>query len=52
MLNLDAKQQQNIVNKMAKAIPKWKEQIENSFMSDTFKEQYKTMILERMNRIQ
>ena len=51
-LMVEEKQQENIFNKMAKALPKWQEMIDRSFMSDEFKEQYKTILTERMNRLQ
>jgi serine/threonine-protein kinase HipA len=49
---LDEKQQQNILNKMKKALPKWEEMIDCSFMSTTFKEAYKLIIKERMQRLE
>ena len=51
-LKLEEKQQENIFNKMAKAMPQWLELIDRSFMSAAFKEQYKTILTERMNRFQ
>ncbi len=51
-LKVKEKQQQNIIKKMVKAIPKWEEQIDRSFMSIAFKKQYKTIITDRMNRMQ
>jgi serine/threonine-protein kinase HipA len=51
-LKVEEKQQANIFNKMAKAMPKWQELIDRSFMSNEFKEQYKTILTERMNRFQ
>lgn len=50
-LKIDEKQQQNIFSKMEKAVPKWMEQIDISFLSDEFKVQYKAIIAERLNRI-
>jgi serine/threonine-protein kinase HipA len=50
-LKLDKKQQENIFNKMGKAKSKWIEQIEISFMSEEFKNQYKQLITERFARI-
>lgn len=50
-LKLDEKQQENIFIKMEKAKSKWMEQIEISFMSDDFKNQYKEIITERFERI-
>jgi len=52
LLKLEEKQQENIFIKMAKALPQWQERIDRSFMSDAFKEQYKTILTERMNRLQ
>lgn len=51
-LKVEEKQQENIFNKMAKALPKWQEMIDRSFLSGPFKEQYKTIITERMSRLQ
>ena len=51
-LKMEEKQQQNIFNKMLKAMPKWEELIERSYMSPAYKEQYKKIITERMNRMQ
>lgn len=50
-LKLEEKQQDMIFNKMAKAWPQWQELIGRSFMSVEFKEQYKSLLKERMNRI-
>ena len=50
-LKLEEKQQEMIFNKMAKAWPRWQEQIDRSFMSIEFKEQYKSLLKERMNRL-
>jgi serine/threonine-protein kinase HipA len=50
-LKVEEKQQQNIFNKMGKALPKWLDLIDKSFLSDDFKEQYKSIIHERLNRI-
>ena len=50
-LKLEEKQQEMIFNKMAKAWPQWQELIDRSFMSVEFKEQYKSLLKERMNRI-
>ena len=49
-LKLEEKQQEMIFNKMAKAWPHWQELIDRSFMSIEFKEQYKTLLKERMDR--
>lgn len=51
ILKVDEKQQQNIFSKMQKALPKWFDLIGRSFLSDDFKEQYKSIIQERLNRI-
>ena len=48
---LDEKQQKNIFNKMKKSESKWMQQIDMSFLSDDFKEQYKAMIQDRLNRL-
>ncbi len=50
-LNIDNKQQQHIFNKLQKALPKWMEQIDRSFLTAEFKEQYKAIVNERLNRI-
>jgi len=50
-LNLGEKQQQNIFNKMEKALQKWLDVIDTSFLSIDFKEQYKAIIQERVNRL-
>ena len=50
-LKLEEKQQEMIFNKMAKAWPHWQELIDRSFMSVEFKEQYKSLLKERMNRL-
>lgn len=50
-LKVDEKQQKNIFNKMAKALPQWQELIDRSFMNDEFKEKYKNILTERMNRL-
>ena len=50
-LKVEKKQQENIFNKMGNAMPKWLELIDRSFINDTFKEQYKTILSERMNRL-
>lgn len=49
-LHLDEKQQQNIFNKMVKALPKWVDLIDISFLSDEFKDLYKAIIKERLDR--
>ncbi len=50
-LKLEEKQQENIFKKMAKLLPQWEELIDQSFMSDEFKEQYKSILSERMKRL-
>jgi serine/threonine-protein kinase HipA len=50
-LKLDVKQQENIFIKMEKAKSRWMEQIEISFMTDDFKNQYKQIVTERFDRI-
>ena len=49
---LDAVQQTNIFKKMQKAVPKWLAFIDISFLTDEFKTQYKTLILERCTRLE
>ncbi len=51
-LQVKKKQQQNIFNKMTKTMPLWMNQIDNSFLSDDFKERYKKIMKERTNRLQ
>jgi serine/threonine-protein kinase HipA len=50
-LKLDGKQQENIFIKMEKAKQKWIDQIDISFMTDDFKNQYKQIVTERFERI-
>ncbi|MFZ4708051.1 MAG: HipA domain-containing protein [Bacteroidales bacterium] len=50
-LQVDEKQQQNIFNKMLKALPMWEEQIEISFLSNDSKEMYRQILSERFGRI-
>lgn len=50
-LKLDVKQQENIFIKMEKVKSKWMEQIEISFMTDDFKNQYKQIVTERFETI-
>jgi serine/threonine-protein kinase HipA len=50
-LKVDEKQQQNMFSKMEKALPKWLDAIDESFLSEDFKEQYKSILLERLNRL-
>jgi serine/threonine-protein kinase HipA len=52
IMKVEEKQQQNIFGKMAKALAKWEEQIDRSFMSEAYKENFKTILKERMHRIQ
>ncbi len=49
-LKVEEKQQQNIFNKMEKALRKWVELIDVSFLSVEYKEQYKAIINDRLNR--
>ena len=50
-LNLEAKQQENIFNKMDKARAKWMDFIETSFMSNDFKVALKKLINQRFGRL-
>jgi serine/threonine-protein kinase HipA len=50
-LHVDQKQQQNIFNKMEKAMPEWLKLIDISFLSNDFKEQYRALLHERLTRI-
>lgn len=50
-LKVEEKQQQNIFAKMEKAKAKWMEQIDLSFLSAEYKEQYKKILIERFERI-
>lgn len=50
-LNLEAKQQENIFNKMEKAKDTWLDLIDKSFLSADFKVAYKELIVERFLRI-
>lgn len=50
-LKVEEKQQKNIFNKLAKAMPVWMALIDSSFMSVDFKKQYKTILTERMKRL-
>lgn len=50
-LNLEAKQQENIFNKMVKAKDKWLDLIDKSFLSEDFKVGYKELIAERFSRL-
>jgi serine/threonine-protein kinase HipA len=51
-LKIDAKQQENIFNKMFRALPAWQKMIDCSFMSEEFKESYKSMLNARVQRLQ
>lgn len=50
-LHVEEKQQQNIFNKMLEAAPKWIEFIDSSFLNDDYKERYKEIVFERLDRI-
>lgn len=50
-MNLDAKQQDNIFNKMLKSKSAWIQQIDNSFISEDFKSMYQSLLVERFSRI-
>lgn len=50
-LKVEEKQQENIFNKMVKVLPKWQELIGRSFMSNEFKDQYKFILNERIQRL-
>lgn len=50
-LKVEEKQQENIFNKIAKALPQWQDLIDRSFMSDEFKAKYKNILTERVNRL-
>lgn len=50
-LALDDRQQKNIFNRMAKAFPEWLGGIDRSFMSEAYKDRYKEILSERMDRI-
>lgn len=47
-INVSAKQQENIINKLTKAIPKWEEQINKSFLNDDLKKGYIQIVDERL----
>ena len=51
-LNLEPKQQENIFNKMVKSKAKWFNQIDKSFLTDTFKVDFKNLIENRFSRIE
>ncbi len=48
---VDEKQQQNIFNKIDKALPLWMDFIDVSFLSEGFKQQYKAIINERIGQL-
>lgn len=50
-LGLDTQQQKNIFNKMFKALPKWEEMIDRSFLNAEWKGKYRELIKERFLRI-
>lgn len=50
-LGLNTQQQKNIFNKMFKALPKWEEMIDKSFLNAEWKGKYKVLIKERFRRI-
>lgn len=50
-LQLETRQQENIFAKMASAKEQWLTKIEESFLSDDFKEQYQSILLTRFNRL-
>lgn len=50
-LQLDEKQLENIFKKMLKSKPQWMELINDSFLSDDFKEKYKDLVEERSSRV-
>ncbi len=50
-LKIDEKQQENIFIKMQKSKSKWMERIDISFLSNEFKNHYKSIIDERFNRL-
>ncbi len=50
-LKLEAKQQENVINKMERSKEKWMAFIDMSFLSDDFKVSYKELIRNRFLRI-
>lgn len=50
-LKLSEKQQENIFSKMENSFQNWNNIIEKSFLSNDYKERYKKLVLERVNRI-
>ena len=49
---MDEKVIDNLLKKFIKAIPKWNEWIDVSFLPDEMKGKYKELITERIRRIQ
>jgi hypothetical protein len=50
-LQLDDKQQENIFNKMKKSQSVWMDLIGDSFMTSEFKDNYKTLVEKRFERV-
>ncbi len=50
-LHLDAKQQENIFKKMEKSKSKWMDLIDDSFLSNDFKDSYKELVEARFERV-
>jgi serine/threonine-protein kinase HipA len=50
-LKIDERQQENIFSKMEKAKDRWLLKIDDSFLSDEFKAQYKLLLIERFGRL-
>ncbi len=50
-LKMDERQQANIFSKMEKAKDRWLLKIDDSFLSDEFKAQYKLLLIERFGRL-
>jgi serine/threonine-protein kinase HipA len=50
-LKMDERQQENIFSKMEKAKDRWLLKIDDSFLSDEFKAQYKLLLIERFGRL-
>ena len=50
-LKLDTKQQENIFKKMVTSKTKWVKRIDESFLTDEFKSEYKLLIYKRFNRL-
>ncbi|HMO32911.1 MAG TPA: HipA domain-containing protein [Lacibacter sp.] len=51
-LKLDERQQHNIFSKMERALPEWLQWVDASFLTAAHKEEYKSIIQERMRRLQ